>query len=114
MLFLPWDRYVAEMDWSSLVSTVAGGVLVLASTWFSDVRRWRRAHLDEAEDRRRQAYAAYLAVVADAGNSLRLISRNENINAGEAAQQAHDGFASSGVHARRFEVDILAPEAIAD
>jgi hypothetical protein len=100
------------VDWSALLSTVVGGLLVITSTTIAERARWKRSRLDAAEDRLRVAYASYFAAIADAGNSLRIVSQDRHLSAQERAERAHDAFSEHGLHARRYELQVLAPASI--
>jgi hypothetical protein len=100
------------MNWTSLASTAMGGLLVLVSTLVVERVGWKRSRTTDAEERRRKAYAEYLASLADAGNNLRALSRQNVSNEAERLRLAHEAFARTGVHGRRYEVAILSPDSV--
>lgn len=102
------------MDWSTLVSTVAGAGIGIGATLLADRSRWKREQAAGNSQLRRQAYAAYLAALIGAHERMRIAAAGEHAAAGRREAAIEEAFRSADPYVRRYEMALIAPPEVID
>ncbi|MEU6979380.1 MULTISPECIES: hypothetical protein [unclassified Streptomyces] len=66
------------MDWTPLLSTLAGAVIGIAATLIADRNRWRREEARHALDVRRTVYTEYVTALKAAGEEMRAVALGDH------------------------------------
>jgi hypothetical protein len=101
-------------QWIAVVGTALGAIIGLGSGFATDRIRWNREQLKDRRGVRRELYSEYIAALTEIHESMRAISRDEQLTAAERAKAAHAAFQASGPYKLRYQVAILADQAVLD
>lgn len=97
-----------------MVSTALGAIIGLGSAFATDHIRWNREQLKDRRGVRRELYSTYIAALTEIHESMRLISRDEQLTAAERAKAVHAEFQAGGPYKLRYQIAILADQAVLD
>ncbi|MFE5163152.1 hypothetical protein ACFRNT_32560 [Streptomyces sp. NPDC056697] len=100
------------MEWTTLIATLLGAVIAMASTLLIEVRKDRREAQGEWRRSKRELYGAYLATLAQVRSELQLLILDRDIPDGERSVAARRAFARS--YDLRYQLEILAPRAVVE
>lgn len=98
------------MEWTALVSTVAGGGIATLSAGALEFWRWKRQRVDQNTENRRVLYGSYLAVLSSTRHTLGVLARDADIAPVERAKAVWDAY--ENCISRRYEVEIMAPSGV--
>ncbi|MFF4787892.1 hypothetical protein ACFY3E_42075 [Streptomyces griseorubiginosus] len=100
------------MEWGTIVGTVLGAVVGVGSTLVADRARWRREQSARDRESKRQLYADYLAALSRTRNEFRSLVRQLDLTVEERAGAAGRSFREGGAYELRYQVALVAPEAV--
>ncbi|MEV7978426.1 hypothetical protein [Streptomyces sp. NPDC086519] len=110
------------MEWTTLVSTLAGATIAMGSALLVERRRDRRDLAIDQDRHRRQMetewrvarqelYSSFLADLTQARNEMRRIARDPETSHDQKAHAARAAFISC--YGLRYQMEILAPSTVA-
>ncbi|MBQ0867412.1 hypothetical protein [Streptomyces sp. RK75] len=102
------------MDWSTIASTVVGGLIGIASTLTAEWVRSRRDRETSGRAARLQLYGDYLAALSRTRSDLRAVARSADVPAEQRASRALEAFLGGGAYELRYQVAIVAPEDVVE
>ena len=85
-------------QWIAVLGTALGAIIGLGSAFANDRVRWNREQLKDRREVRRELYSAYIAALTEAHESMRAISRDEQLATAECAKAIHAKFQAGGLH----------------
>ena len=97
-----------------MVSTALGAIIALGSAFATDRIRWNREQLKDRREVRRELYSAYIATLTEIHESMRAISRDEQLPAAERSKAVHAAFQAGGPYKLRYQIAIVADQAVLD
>lgn len=95
------------MEWTALVSTVAGGGIATLSAGALEFWRSKRQRVDQNTENRRVLYGSYLAVLSKTRHTVGSLARARDMQSTERATAVWDAYVQC--LGRRYEVEITAP-----
>jgi hypothetical protein len=101
-------------QWIAVVGTALGAIIGLGSAFATDRVRWNREQLKDRRGVRRELYSAYIAGLTEIHESMRAISRDEQLAPAERAKAIHAAFQAGGPYKLRYQIAILADQAVLD
>ncbi|MFE5329431.1 hypothetical protein ACFRCG_23890 [Embleya sp. NPDC056575] len=102
------------MEWTTLISTLAGALIGISATVVTERSRSRRERLADDLTVRRGAYADYLAALSRTRVDIRAAARDAATPPNVRAEKAVAAFYDSGVYDRRYQVAVVAPMAVVE
>ncbi|MFD0448694.1 hypothetical protein ACFQ10_50235 [Streptomyces indonesiensis] len=100
------------MEWTTLIATLLGAIIAMASTLLIEVRKDRREAQGEWRRSKRELYAGYLATLAQVRSELQLLILDRDMPDDERPVAARRAFARC--YDLRYQVEILAPRSVVD
>lgn len=95
------------MEWTALVSTVAGGGIATLSAGALEFWRWKRQRGDQNTENKRVLYASYLAVLSGTRHECSVLARAADMPSVERAKAVWDAY--ERCLSSRNEIEIMAP-----
>ncbi|MFI8266559.1 MULTISPECIES: hypothetical protein [unclassified Streptomyces] len=95
------------MEWTVLISTVAGGAIATVSGGLLERWRWKRQRVDQSSENRRVLYGSYLALLSKTRHKCGSLARATSMPPAERSQGVWDTF--EHCIGPRYEVEITAP-----
>ncbi|MGW6287966.1 hypothetical protein [Streptomyces sp. NPDC055107] len=102
------------MEWTALVATVVGAVIGVGSTLVTDRVSWRRDTRERDRETLRTAAAQFLEALTEARDTISDASRSEHLPVAERAQLARASTLAQGVHAKQYQLELLATPEVAE
>src|ERR1700689_3589949 len=87
-----WSGGDGVQQWVAVVGTALGAIIGLGSAFATDRVRWNREQLKDRREVRRELYSAYIAALTEIHESMRAISRDEQLTAAERGKAVHAAF----------------------
>lgn len=100
------------MEWTTLIATLLGAVIAMASTLLIEVRKDRREAQGEWRRSKRELYGAYLATLAQVRSELQLLILDRAMPDAERPVAARRAFARC--YDVRYQLEVLAPRAVVE
>ncbi|MFF4246126.1 hypothetical protein ACFYY2_16850 [Streptomyces sp. NPDC001822] len=101
------------MEWTALVATVVGAVIGVGSTLAADRMRWRRDTGERDRETMRTVSAQFLEALTEARDAISDASRSAHLSPDERAGLARAGTLDHGVHAKQYQLELLATPEVA-
>ncbi|MEV6160331.1 hypothetical protein AB0L71_00100 [Streptomyces sp. NPDC052052] len=101
------------MDWTALIATLVGAVIGVGSTLTTDRVRWRRDTGERDRETLRTVYAQFLEALTGARDAISDASRSGHLPADERVELARAGILANGVHAKQYQLELLATPEVA-
>lgn len=102
------------MEWTTLISTLAGAVIGISATVVTERSRSRRERQADELSVRRGAYADYLAALSQTRVEIRVAARDASVPPNLRAEKAVAAFHDTGVYDRRYQVAVVAPAEVVE
>ncbi|MFF5896279.1 hypothetical protein ACFY8O_10205 [Streptomyces argenteolus] len=102
------------MEWTALVATVVGAVIGVGTTLVTERVNWRRNADEQDRETLRTTAAQFLEALTEARDTISDASRSEHLPVDERAQHARAAFLTHGVHAKQYQLELLAPPEVAE
>ncbi|MFJ5865547.1 hypothetical protein ACIQEY_14170 [Streptomyces parvus] len=102
------------MEWTALAATVVGAVIGVGSTLVTDRVSWRRDTRERDRETLRTVAAQFLEALTEARDAISDASRSEHLPVAERAQLARAGTSAQGVHAKQYQLELLATPEVAE
>jgi hypothetical protein len=99
------------MEWMTLISTLSGAVLGVASALVVDAVRVRRDRSARLLDARRVAYVHLLVALTETDAAIQLLALNNTTPIPHSTVQ--ETFRSKSLLARRYEIGLVGPASVA-
>ena len=99
------------MEWMTLISTLSGAVLGVASALVVDAVRVRRDRSARLLDARRVAYVQFLVALTETDAAIQLLALNNTTPIAHGLAQ--ETFRSKSLLARRYEIGLVGPASVA-
>ncbi|GAA2628307.1 hypothetical protein GCM10010425_27850 [Streptomyces spororaveus] len=96
-----------------MVATVVGAVIGVGSTLATDRLRWRRDTGERDRETLRTVSAQFLEALTEARDAISDASRSEHLPVDERAQLARGSILTHGVHAKQYQLELLATPEVA-
>ena len=109
-----WSGGDGVQQWVAVVGTALGAIIGLGSAFATDRVRWNREQLKDRREVRRELYSAYIAALTEIHESMRAISRDEQLTAAERGKAVHAAFQAGGSYKLRYQIAIVADQAVLD
>ncbi|ATL28738.1 hypothetical protein [Streptomyces formicae] len=100
------------MEWTALISTVAGGAIATLSAGALEFWRWKRQRVDQNIENRRVLYGSYLAVLSSTRHTCSWLARATELAPTERAKAVWDAY--EHCLGRRYEIQIMAPLSVVE
>ncbi|MFC7867381.1 hypothetical protein ACFU5B_26660 [Streptomyces murinus] len=100
------------MQWITLIATLLGALIAMASTVLIEAHKDRREARGEWRRSKRELYGAYLATLAQVRGELQLIILDRDIPDADRTVAARRVFARC--YDLRYQLEILAPQAVVE
>ncbi|MGW8985158.1 hypothetical protein ACWGQ9_21135 [Streptomyces parvus] len=101
------------MQWTTVVSTLIGAAIGIASTLLVDASRARRDEERHWKDYRRQVYSDFLAVLSTTAQALRTAALS-TVDGSERESAIREAYQASEVESARERVRLSAPPSVVD
>ncbi|MGW1813189.1 hypothetical protein ACWCQM_06400 [Streptomyces sp. NPDC002125] len=101
------------MEWTALVATVVGAVIGVGSTLATDRVRWRRDTGEHDRETLRTVSAQFLEALTEARDAISDASRSGHLPPDERAELARASTLAHGVHAKQYQLELLAAPDVA-
>ncbi|PVC86835.1 hypothetical protein [Streptomyces sp. CS131] len=102
------------MEWTALAATVLGAVIGVGSTLVTDRVSWRRDTRERDRETLRTVAAQFLEALTEARDAISDASRSEHLPVAERAQLARASTSAQGVHAKQYQLELLAAPEVAE
>ncbi|MFF4162913.1 hypothetical protein [Streptomyces sp. NPDC001741] len=102
------------MEWTALVATAVGAVIGVGSTLVTERVTWRRNAGEQDRETLRTTAAQFLEALTEARDTISDASRSELLPVDERAQLARAAFLTYGVHAKQYQLELLATPEVAE
>lgn len=96
------------MEWTALVATLVGALIGVGSTLATDRARWRRETGERDRETLRTVSAQFLEALTEARDTISDASRSGHLPADERAELARAATLTHGVHAKQYQLELLA------
>ncbi|MFJ3798241.1 hypothetical protein ACIPSJ_18390 [Streptomyces sp. NPDC090088] len=100
------------MEWSSLVSTLVGGMIAAVAALLVESRRWKRERGNQRSEVRRTLYGNYLASLTQARHTCSALARDPDASLAARRSAIHAAF--DPCNALRAQITIVAPRGLVD
>lgn len=101
------SRGAERVEWTALISTVAGGGIATLSAGVLEFWRWKRQRVDQSIENRRVLYGSYLAVLSSTRHTCSWLARATELAPTERAKAVWDAY--EHCLSLRYEIQIMAP-----
>ncbi|MEV0781728.1 hypothetical protein AB0I52_01795 [Streptomyces sp. NPDC050423] len=101
------------MEWTALVATVVGAIIGVGSTLTTDRVRWRRDMGERDRETMRTVSAQFLEALTEARDAISDASRSGHLPLDERAELARASTLAHGVHAKQYQLELLATQGVA-
>ncbi|MGW1225585.1 hypothetical protein [Streptomyces sp. NPDC001478] len=101
------------MEWTALVATLVGAVIGVGSTLATDRVRWRRDARERDRETLRTMSAQFLEALTGARDAISDASGSAHAPAEERAERARAGILTHSVHAKQYQLELLADPVVA-
>ena len=101
------------MEWTALVATVVGAVIGVGSTLATDRIRWKRDTSARDREILRTVSAEFIDALTQARDAISDASRSGHLRVEERAQLARAGILDHAVHAKQYQLELLAEPEVA-
>ncbi|MEW1615112.1 MULTISPECIES: hypothetical protein [unclassified Streptomyces] len=102
------------MEWTALVAAVVGAVIGVGSTLVTDRATWRRDTREQDRETLRTLAAQFLEALTEARDTISDASRSGHLPVDERAQLARAGVLAHGVHAKQYQLELVATAEVAE
>jgi hypothetical protein len=101
-------------QWIAVLGTALGAVIGLGSAFVNDRVRWKREQLRDRLGVRRELYSAYIAALTEIHESMRAISRDEQLTTIDRVNAVHEAFHAGGPYRLRYQIGVIADQEVLD
>ncbi|MGZ9931020.1 hypothetical protein ACXNSR_14120 [Streptomyces sp. NC-S4] len=101
------------MEWTALVATVVGAAIGVGSTLATDRLRWRRDTGERDRETLRTVSAQFLEALTGARDVISDASSSGHLPGDERSRLARAGILEHGVHAKQYQLELLATAEVA-
>lgn len=101
-------------QWIAVLGTALGAIIGLGSSFATDRVRWSREQVKGRREVCRELYSEYIAALTEIHESMRMISRDEQLTAADRAKAVLTAFQDGGPYKLRYQIAILADQAVLD
>ncbi|MFB6814051.1 hypothetical protein ACFCV8_05860 [Streptomyces sp. NPDC056347] len=102
------------MDWTPLLSTLAGAVIGIAATLIADRNRWRREETRNALEVRREAYTDYVSALKAAGEEIRAVALGDHMSESARDAAVREAVRGTGIYTASERLWLVGPPQVVE